>query len=220
MTLIPHENRDVHGLDGPAFPRYKVGPVCCVPGCSRFADHAHHVWRRSFLGGDYAWVELWDHTILGNLSGLCWQHHDEVTQGKVWMRYDEKRKRVVWDDNNTKYPADIFPALPVHGEPATQGKPDRVLGPGAAEVCPGCKRTLPREKPEGEKNEEARRRKTWTVTVPADSAEDGALVLDTMIEACRELFSHPEDKNVRYFTLVQALALVVQHGHVLVSETT
>lgn len=219
MTLLPHENRAVTGLAGAAFPEYKVGPVCCNPGCSRYADHAHHLWRRSALGGPYAWVELWDHTIVGNLVPLCWRCHQLVTEGKVWMRYEEKDKVVVWDDNTQKYPPRIFPALPVHGAPLVSDHTTRVLleGPAAGRICPGCHRVIPRKREEGEELEAPRRRKTWTISVP-DDGEDGALVLDELTSLCRDLFHHSEDKNVRYFTVVQALALVVQHGHALLSD--
>lgn len=212
MTLLPHENHDVKGLDGPAFPRYKVAPVCCVPGCSKFTDHAHHLWRRSFLGGDFCWVELWDHKIIGNLVGLCYRHHEQVTRGEVWMRWNDVD--VVWDDNSVKYPPPIFPQPPAHGEPIPQSDKSLSLGPASRVICPGCKRPLPHEKIEGQKRDPTKRRKTWTVKVP-DDGEDGALVLDTLLEGCRDLFQHGEEENVRYFTIAQALAWVVQHGHLL-----
>jgi len=41
------------------------GWLCQVPGCSRAAEHVHHVWYRSQGGPD----EMW------NLVGLCIPHH-------------------------------------------------------------------------------------------------------------------------------------------------
>ncbi len=212
MTLLPHDNQDVKGLSGPQFPKYKVGPVCCIDGCSHFADHSHHLWRRSFLGGDFSWVELWDHTIVGNLVPLCWKHHELVTQGKLWMRWENDE--IVCAPPELKYGLAIYPQPPRHGVSVVENRSDSPLGPASRPVCPGCHRPLPHPKDETDKREKSRRRKTWTVTVP-DDGEDGALVLDTLLEECRALFAHDESVNTRYFSLVQALALVVQNGHLL-----
>lgn len=220
MTLLPLESRDVRGLDGPEFPAYKVPPVCSAPGCSRFVDHTHHLFRRSALAGPYAWVELPSHTIVGNLAGLCIQHHDDITLNLAWIIWDERERKFFWKDNiGAKRWVDtgeLYPQPPIHGQPQLTEEEQKIVGPAASAVCPGCHRPIPRK--DGEKRDPARRRKTWTVTVPADSAEDGALVLDTLLEECRKLFSHGEEKNVRYFSLVQALALVVQHGHLLTGD--
>lgn len=90
------------------------------------------------------------------------------------------------------------------------------VGPAATECCPTCSRPLPR--PKGEKREKPRLRRSWTVNVPKDEQEDGADVLDTLLEECRKLFGHSSHANLKYHTVVQALALVVQHGHKLVAS--
>lgn len=41
------------------------GGRCLVPGCTRAADHAHHVWQRARGGPDEPW----------NLASLCAPHH-------------------------------------------------------------------------------------------------------------------------------------------------
>ena len=214
MTLVPLENQDVHGLEGPEFPAYKVGPVCSAPDCSRFVDHRHHLWRRSFLAGAYDWVELPDHVIVGNVVGLCIGHHDLITDNQAWIRWIDGA--FWWCYPNGREDDKLYPQPPIHGQPVLDSHEQQIVGPAAAAVCPGCKRPLPRAK--DDRKEGARRRKTWVVTVPADAQEDGALVLDTLLEECRSLFSHGEETNLRYFTLVQALALVVQNGHALVSD--
>lgn len=62
--------------------------------------------------------------------------------------------------------------------------------------------------------EAPKRRKTWTVQVPNEATEDGALVLDTLIEECADLFHRDmSQSNLRYYVLAQALALVIQNGH-------
>ena len=89
MTLLPLENRNIIALHGDKYPDYKVGPICSAPGCSKLADHAHHLWRRSFTAGACSWIKLPDDTVTGNLCGLCWRHHEEVTVNKA---------QIVWAD--------------------------------------------------------------------------------------------------------------------------
>lgn len=87
--------------------------------------------------------------------------------------------------------------------------------PATTECCPTCSRPLPR--PKGQR-EPAKVRRSWTINVPKEEQEDGAEVLDTLLEECRKLFGHNEGKNLKYHTIVQALALVVQNGHKLAAN--
>ncbi|ACG73328.1 HNH nuclease [Anaeromyxobacter sp. K] len=41
------------------------GGLCLAPGCTRAADHAHHLWQRAHGGPDVPW----------NLASLCAPHH-------------------------------------------------------------------------------------------------------------------------------------------------
>lgn len=210
LTLLPSDNRDVKGLIGPQFPNYRVGPVCAVPGCSHFADDVHHLWRRSFLCGVFSWVELWDHTIVGNVVALCHDHHRMVTEAKTWIRWDDESRSFWWCDQNAEMGIPLAQQPPLHSLPLPDEQPEVIYGPASRPVCPGCGRPLPLPRGNGTA-QEPRRRKTWTVTVPNDN-EDGALVLDTLLDECRRLFAHDDQQNTRYFTLVQALALVLQHA--------
>lgn len=220
MTLLPHGNRDVKPLSGGGYVPYTVGPMCCVPGCSRLADHAHHLWRRSFIGGDHAWVRLWDGSAVGNLVAICWRHHEEVTVGKMAIVYRESERSFYWasvvsDGNGFEILAPIFPQPPMGGEPPEKATLEvHEHGPASNERCPSCNQVIKEKKP----REPARRRKTWVVAVPADD-EDGALVLDTLLDEVRDMFNHDETENMRYFTLVQALAWVVQHQSLLVKDS-
>lgn len=216
MTKLPHENRDVVGLDGPEHPKYTVGPLCSVPSCSRLADHSHHIWRRSFVIGDKPWVKLWDGKIVGNLTGLCWRHHNDVTEGRANIIWNGAIPAFVWDDGGeTVFLLDPQPP----GVSLATDKISQKLGadfppgehehgPGAVEKCPACHRSLPREK---SASQEKRPRKSWSVSVPVDERENGADVLDTLLNECAIIFGHNETKGARYFTLAQALALVVQN---------
>lgn len=219
MTLLPHENREVLSWPGP---RYKCASICSVPGCSHVRDHAHHLWRRSFLAGDYAWVKLWDGTIIGNLTGLCYRHHEDITANRAQIAWEEEAKKFVYLDNiqdvNGRFSGTVIgflePQPPLHGEaqgevPVSDNEP---IGPAATDKCPACKRTLPDARHKRDEHREQRkRRKTWTVRVPDQAEEDGALVLDTLLESMREHFGHDEGTNMRYYTLVQALAWLNLH---------
>ena len=105
-----------------------------------------------------------------------------------------------------------------------RGYPD--LGPLAEPVpdgvCPSCKRPLPHPKHEGEP-EAKRPRRSWTITVPKDERENGAEVLDELLEASREEMGklglpYGEGSSVRYFVLAAALALFVQHAEQLMAD--
>jgi hypothetical protein len=176
-----------------------------IDGCGQFATQAHHRKMRS-QGGNNELTNLM-HVCHGchskihqfpersyGMGFLVRSHEDPATVRRVELRYDYVND-----------PEDRLDNAHHHFD-----------GPGAKATCPTCKRTLP--KPKDEKTEEKRERRTWSITVPMDEREDGAETLDTLLEECRRLFGHDESKTVRYFTLAQALALVVQHGHRLVQE--
>ena len=91
---------------------------------------------------------------------------------------------------------------------------DVIEGPALAEKCPTCDRALPKP----HKDEEEKVRKGWTIAVPVAELENGAEVLDSLLEECRHLFGHDENKKVKYYTLSQALALVVQNGHKMAAD--
>lgn len=235
MTRLPAENRNVVGIDyDAAHPKYKVGPLCAVPGCSKLADHAHHIWRRSFLTGDYGWVQLEDGAVVQNLCGLCYMHHNDVTEnraviaywrldGSRWFTWEDSRGEFhlepqpkIWGSSNATESGggasrDNDAAAP--DSPVTSNGP---VGPAHSEKCPTCKRAL-RPK-EATKTEGKRPRKNWTITVPVDERENGADVLDTLMDECAKIFGHDETRALRYFTLAQALALVVSHGHLMVGD--
>jgi hypothetical protein len=228
LTLIPLENRDVKGLNGLEFPAYRVPALCSHPRCSRVVVDAHHLFRRSFLAGAYPWVELPDHRIVGNVAGLCRLHHDQVTANEAWIRWlvrprkdapDVVRGRFWWCARDGRELDELYPHPPLHGLPLIGDAEEAIVGPAARPVCPGCGRTLPHQREPGERLSGPRRRKSWVVKVPADSAEDGALVLDVLIDACADLFSHEKTEYMRYFTIAQMGSLILQNKHLLSDGT-
>lgn len=214
MTLAPTENRMVRGVQGPA---YKVGPICSNPNCRKLAEHAHHIWRRSMLGGPFDWVEIADPepTIVGNLTGLCPECHDDVT-GKIGGH----RAKIEYDRG------EFFWAL-VTGEgthrtgllrpqPPTPETLSRASGHSPeSDSCPFCgqakrRRVTPRRAG-------ARRRKSWIVKVPDDS-EDGAEVLDTLVEDIGLTLGIDPAVSGRYFILLPVLYHACQSKAALVES--
>jgi len=221
MTLLPSESWNIAGVEGD---RYTVGPYCDAPGCKRPVDHKHHLWRRSFLGGDFWWVrvpvEASETTVIRNVVGLCWHHHDDVTgQGgghKAWIRWTPERQELAWMEavdygHWIQIGTLSLPAPSDHAAPATPGR--------EAERCPTCGK-LKRKHEDHEHEPQPRRpRRTWTIKVP-DDKENGAEVLNELVEACAEIFGHDEYRSAtrRYYTVAQALALVLQNRHLIELE--
>lgn len=200
----------MEGLRGPEWPDYKVGPICAVQGCSRLTDHAHHIVRRSFMAGPYSWVRLGDSdgTIVGNLMPLCWQHHQQVTENRARVVWDESSHEFYWQGEHES--TDLL--QPPKIETVREGQVEQKA---TISSCPTCGQKV---RPKFEhRHEEKRPRKTWTITVPNDAREVGADVLDTLLESARLILdergiSYGEDRGVRYFVLSTSLGLFVAHA--------
>jgi hypothetical protein len=97
MTRLPHESRDVRGVEIKN-PSQILEEVCSHPYCDvrgRENLDLHELWPRSFLRGQpIEYVELWDYkTIVGNQVYLCNSfqngHHQEITENKARIRWLE-----------------------------------------------------------------------------------------------------------------------------------
>ena len=76
MTLPAVDTWNVRGVEGPP---YKVGPQCSNPNCSKWAEHAHHIVRRSQLQKQpQDWIAI-EGFVIGNKTGLCPGCHDDIT---------------------------------------------------------------------------------------------------------------------------------------------
>jgi hypothetical protein len=219
LTLLPSDSWEIEGVSGD---RYQVPVRCQAPGCQRYSDHLHHLWRRSFLGGDYWWVRLPGGLVVRNIVGLCIPHHEDVT-GKpgaghvAWIRWIPGTQEFRWmeeESTSGKWRQVGTLSLPAPIKTASDGTPGR-----EAERCPVCgklkRQTVEHEHEPGPK----RPRKSWTIQVPADE-EDGATVLDELVEGCAEVFGHDEytSKLRRYFTVVAALTVVLQNRELIQVE--
>lgn len=218
MTLLPLDSFQIVKAEGP---KYKVGSKCCVPGCNRWADHAHHLWRRSWIGGDVAWVEYKldgePGILMGNLVGLCYQHHDDVTGGigghraKIALEFAAPYSpEFAWwasadvPESWTRL-GSLDPQPPLGAAPPHTPSPD---AGSSAERCPTCghHRKPKVDLPPGEK----RAKKAWQVAVPVDHREDGFEIIETLIASAAEMLGRGEHKSFRYYTLVEVLAYFVQ----------
>jgi hypothetical protein len=91
MTLLPLEDRSVRGFEGKPYPPHDR---CANPSCTNPLLHAmglerHHMWRRSFLAGDFWWVTLPDGGVVGNCVWLCFRCHQAVTENKARIVYSD-----------------------------------------------------------------------------------------------------------------------------------
>lgn len=200
MTLSPTESRQVRGVSGPA---YKVGPRCSNPGCERWADDGHHIWRRSLLGGPFDWVEF-EGKVLANRTGVCRRCHDDLTCD---------RARIVYQGEEFFWAVDETAAL-LDPQPPTPQTLSSDHSP-ASEPCPFCGQ--PPRRRVSPTTLRARRRKTWRVLVP-DDAEDGAEILDTLIADIGLTLGVDPAVSGRYHILLPVLYHACQSKAALVNS--
>lgn len=212
MTLPPIDSWQVRGVAGR---KYTVGPHCANPTCGKLAEHAHHMWRRSMLTGPFDWVELPDGVVVGNLVGLCPRCHDAVT-GRVGGHRAAIRMTpehvFYWCTIADDVAIDYDFVAPIEPQPPTQEV--LVASPatsGSENSCPTCGQPRARRRtPKPAGTGRRRARKTWPVKLPAEEAENGAEVLDSLTEDLAPLLGvDPDDDgrytSGRYWVLVPAL---------------
>lgn len=227
LTRFPTESRDVDGLEVDAdHPDYKVPSICSAPGCSKFSDHAHHLFSRGLMGGAYTWVRFPDGHETGNLIPLCYHHHEKVTNNQVAIVYENGS--YIWDEGAELKPLSWQPPRkPVFNDPRQQVKErlgiTEAIGSEAKPTCPSCGRTLPKQKLEGEEPEEKKIRKTWALAVPWTAEEDGADVLDALLQAATDKMDEfgldwGSGHKVKYYQLSTALGLFVTHADMILSN--
>lgn len=211
VTRLPMADRNVTGWEGPY---YHLNERCAVLGCGNGGDERHHLWRKSFLVGDYWWVTLPNGEVIGNCVKLCREHHQMVTENKVTIKYLD----------------DAYWWTPPEGDIVKLGWQPPHLADERLEVvtghnpdeCPTCHQKL-KTKVEGPP-EPKKPRRTWSLAVPKDDQENGAEVLEGLIEACREELAkagieYGTEKKVVYHVLTTSLALFVQHGQRILSDS-
>jgi hypothetical protein len=203
---------------------YRVNTICANPRHKAMAEHGHHLVRRSQIIGDQWWIRLPDEIVIGNVVGLCAPCHALVTgQGGrggghgAAIRWIDNA--LWWCDVQTGSMTGAISYRPVgplsfqtpHGDDATILGLD--VGP---EECPTCGRS--KHSPKKGPKKTARKRKTWTVQVPADE-EDGAQVLDEIVDGVSAAFDLTEGGALtRYHALTRAGAFVLQNQSAIPKE--
>jgi hypothetical protein len=224
MTLPPVER--MYLVSAASGPKYKVGPRCSMPTCSRIAEHAHHIFRRSAIGGDHAWVDV-DGYVVGNLTGLCVKCHNQVTgrigghEAAIRFNVDTKVFHWAWVETTEANEVEYVLAAAIDPQPPTpETLSERTAGQEVqteSENCPTCGQMRRRQAPTppGER----RRRKSWNVSVP-DDTEDGAELLDAYVDDVAQLLGAHDwaDRNKRYWSLMHALAWVMQKREEFASD--
>jgi len=190
-------------------PKYTVGPRCSH--CGKFADHAHHLFRRTRQGGPTDWVEV-DGAIHGNVVALCFGCHRQIT-GDVGIGHAAAIRLdadgcFVWcrvisgpDGRVSGYEPErpLAPQPPTPESLATTPRDSGDSGKPES-ACPFCgqvkrRRSVP---PFG------RRRKSWRILVP-DDAEDGAEVLDTLVDDLGLVLGVDPTATGRYYIVLPAV---------------
>ena len=211
MTLAPLVVPDIHGVEGKPV---ALSNWCVAPGCLSIAQQRHHLWPRSYLRGQpFEWVSVAGKTM-PNSVGLCVTHHAQVSspigghQAKIV--YSLELELFEWwtsvGTDDWMYVGLLRDQKLVEPEPEAK-RVRREEG-----LCPTCGRATPHEKRRTQDGLPKRPAKTWTLLVP-DDAENGADVLDTLIEdlaVLMELDVHSQ-RLLRYHVLAPVLIWVTMH---------
>jgi hypothetical protein len=205
----------VKGVQGS---RYKVGPLCAVPTCGRLADHAHHLWSRSYLGKPYDWVVVTDPEVvsagvmLPNLLPLCWSHHEDCTGAvggyRAGIRYEPDSGLLFWANGDGEQEL-------IWG---TSTSADPRIADTSVELCSECGRRKPRLKAEGVAPRTPRAKTRVVFTVPKDEREDGDAIIREHLSNCAELIGRSENED--YYTLVDVLSWFAFNYHPEAEEYT
>lgn len=218
MTLRPTDEVPM-GIDGPP---YGLNLICAQPFCLGRATENHHIWRRSLLGGAYRWVMLDDGSQIGNLVGFCNEHHRQLTdnQARISLEFGS----FLWIVDGMEMASLTFQPPFLLADSAFEN-PGEKTGTVLDNECPSCGRPLPHAKPKERESifEERRPRRSWTITVPVDERENGAFVLDELLEGCRvdlDLagISYSPGPKTKYYVAAAVFALFHQHFRDIVSD--
>ncbi|MCR4340080.1 MAG: HNH endonuclease [Gemmatimonadaceae bacterium] len=155
----------------------KAGPCrsCGSPG----PIEMHHLVNRSQRGDD----------VPGNLVPLCLDCHRSITS-----------RLAGWEIVAGAIRCSLTPLeLAYCTAKKSRAWLERMYPAGDVTLCSRCKRPAKAQGP----REAPRKRKRWVISVP-DDAEDGADLLDTLIESARQDLGRA-DGTPAYFTLVDCL---------------
>jgi len=219
MTLPAVDERYLlRRIEGPSF---KVGPKCSNPTCSRFAEHAHHIIPQPRMRWD--WIAI-DGLVTGNMTGLCVPCHDDIHADRAAIRWiSELFWWCLYGGMEVSGEHNFHPVAPLRYQPprpdtlATDPRAsDNVSSP---ENCPYCGQSRKRRPVSAGSRVGRRKRKSWTVLVPDDELENGADVLDSLVDNLSPLVPNGDaTRSGRYYVLVAALAHALIDGENFVAS--
>lgn len=195
-ALRPIENARVVGLkDGQMklLRKLVLNKVCGHPDCGEPTHDPHHIWPRSLITNDSWFVEITEEDgvkVLPNIIGLCRPHHDDVEQHRAWIRLEDGVFN--WYDRDKEAQPEwvlVGPLTPQPGQVAQVKKTRKKAGPT-----------------------DARKSRFVRYRVP-DDAENGAEVLEGLIEAGREEWADDlgwSETVPPYYVMVAAFVKALQ----------
>lgn len=210
--LKPLENLRVRGV---AAERYPLNTVCAHPECSEPADEGHHCFPRSQIKSDSWFVQIDSvdpesgdpvDVIVPHVTGLCRAHHEAVERHDAWIKLEDGV--FVWYDRQAV------------DRPPNETTPEGIkirqemewVSTGPLNPQPGSREGKPKRK---RLSGEARmKRRTISIKVPDDEAENGGQVWDDTLEAVRtklekDGYKGASEKSV-YVVLIAALVGYLQ----------
>jgi hypothetical protein len=200
-ALKPIENRNVRGVESA---RYPSNLKCAHPECNELVQlrpdgtpTVHHIFPRSMIKSDSYFVEIVErvpsydgigateqHNVIPHAVGLCGSgttgHHGDVEEHRAWIKYEGGE--FVWYDRLDD-PGGFEKLGALNPQPGSrEGKPKRKRYTGQAR----------------------RQRVNWQVKVPKDEQEDGAGILDDLLEQCKDALGVEQDFPT-YHTLTKVI---------------
>ena len=209
-ALNPDNEKEVRGV---LAQRYPLNSHCAHPECNRTDVTAHHIFPRSHTGNGSWFVELAEPgagftgvkkppiadkkaQVIPHVVGLCGHgtagHHGQVETHEAWIKYEDGE--FVWYDR-----------LPDVSEvPGFLAADWKCVGPLNPQPGGKEKQKAPRRRSQAP----GRLRTTWPIKVPKDKQEDGAELLDALIEEGERLMGHDPPRS-KYFTVADLMSMGV-----------
>lgn len=231
-ALKPIESRDVRAATLET-DTYLSNTICAVPGCQEKVElrpdgtpTVHHAFPKSQIKSDSYYVvidvtdaekdrwalETGEHRDsypiesepIPHAFGLCGSgttgHHGDVEEHRAWLKLEDG----VWNWYQRDASAEIDTRL---------GAAWVLLG--SMDPQPGLLAAVEKKKRRVFKGEDKRNRQNWQIKVPVDALEDGAGILDDLLEQVRGVEEveelYPEGEEPPYYILVAALNLLLQN---------
>ena len=203
-ALKPISNLRVRGVPSE---RYPLNEFCASPmsDAGTKADDAHHAFPRSQIGNDSWFVEITEDDgqialPIPHVVGLSREQHERVERHDAWIRYEDG----VWNWYEAITRAEVEAMGEEFGQYGQTHSLWRLVGP--LNPQPGSRESKPRRKKF--KGEAKRQRKTISIRVPADEAENGAAVYDELLEQAQEKLKEIQGLDylpTPYIVLIAAL---------------